>query len=191
MWKEKIRSWAGSISEHQTRRQIVLGCLGCALIFGAFAGAAQILPRQETIVLDPESLLTVDGAAAAEPAEPPFKVDAKAAVLMDASTGTILFQQDAHEKLPPASVTKVMTMLLVMEAVKEGVISLEDQVTISEHAASMGGSQMYMEPGEIHTVAELMEGVAMASANDGCVSFKKKQFQEKSKISFSAPKIKC
>ena len=89
---------------------------------------------------------------------------------MDASTGKVLFQQDAHKELPPASVTKVMTMLLVMEAVDSGKISLDDTVTISERAASMGGSQMYMEVGETHTVAELMEGVAMASANDGCVA---------------------
>ena len=82
----------------------------------------------------------------------------------------MLFQQDAHKELPLASVTKVMTMLLVMESVENGKITLDDEVTISERAASMGGSQMYMEVGETHPVRELMEGVAMASANDGCVA---------------------
>ena len=78
-----------------------------------------------------------------------------------------MFQQNAHEELPLASVTKVMTMLLVMDSVDAGKISLDDEVTISERAASMGGSQMYMEVGETHTVQELLKGVAMASANDG------------------------
>nr|WP_305146625.1 D-alanyl-D-alanine carboxypeptidase family protein [Anaerovorax odorimutans] len=99
-----------------------------------------------------------------------LKVDAKAAVLMDATSGEVLFAQDAHKKLPPASVTKVMTMLLILEACESGKISLKDKVTISERAAAMGGSQMYMEPGEQHTVEELLMGVAMASANDGAVA---------------------
>ena len=85
-----------------------------------------------------------------------LQIAAKGAVLMDASTGKVLFEQDSHKELPPASVTKVMTMLLVMEAADAGKITLDDRVTISERAASMGGSQMYMEAGETHTVAELM-----------------------------------
>ena len=97
-------------------------------------------------------------------------VDAKSAVLIDAGTGTLLFEQNAHEPLPPASVTKVMTMLLIMEAVDRGQISLDDMVNISERAASMGGSQMYMEPGEQHPLETLMQGIAMVSANDGCVA---------------------
>ncbi|MBC6678527.1 D-alanyl-D-alanine carboxypeptidase [Mogibacterium sp. BX12] len=99
-----------------------------------------------------------------------MKVKAKAAVLMDAVSGEVLFAQNAHKKLPPASVTKVMTMLLILEGCDSGKIRLSDTVTISERAASMGGSQMYMEPGEQHTVEELLKGVAMVSANDGCVA---------------------
>nr|WP_265333482.1 MULTISPECIES: D-alanyl-D-alanine carboxypeptidase family protein [Eubacteriales Family XIII. Incertae Sedis] len=99
-----------------------------------------------------------------------LKVDAKAAVLMDATSGEVLFAQNAHKRLPPASVTKVMTMLLILEACESGKINLSDTVTISERAAAMGGSQMYMEPGEQHTVEELLMGVAMASANDGAVA---------------------
>ncbi len=97
-------------------------------------------------------------------------VDAKSAVLIDAASGTVLFEQNSHERLPPASVTKVMTMLLVMEAVDRGQISLDDIVTISERSASMGGSQMYMEPGEQHNLDTLMLGIAVASANDACVA---------------------
>jgi len=97
-------------------------------------------------------------------------VDAKSAILIDAATGTVLYEKNPHDRLPPASVTKVMTMLLIMEAVDRGQLSLDDKVTISERAASMGGSQMYMEPGEQHTLETLMIGIAIASANDACVA---------------------
>ena len=99
-----------------------------------------------------------------------FTVDAKAAVLIDADSGTVLYEMNSHEELPPASVTKVMTMLLIMEAVDSGRISFEDEVTISENASGMGGSQLYMEPGETHTVSELLTGISMVSANDACVA---------------------
>lgn len=97
-------------------------------------------------------------------------VDAKSAVLIDAGSGTVLFDQNSHERLPPASVTKVMTMLLIMEAVDRGQMSLDDKVTVSEKAASMGGSQMYMEPGEQQTLETLLKGIVIASANDACVA---------------------
>jgi D-alanyl-D-alanine carboxypeptidase (penicillin-binding protein 5/6) len=96
-----------------------------------------------------------------------MKIDAKAAVLIDGRSGQVLFAQNEKEHLPPASVTKVMTLLLVLEACDKGEISLQDKVTISETAAGMGGSQMYMESGEQHTVEELVKGVIMVSANDG------------------------
>ncbi len=89
---------------------------------------------------------------------------------MDAGSGTVLFSKNGADRLPPASVTKVMTMLLAMEAIDRGQIKLSDKVTISERAASMGGSQMYMEPGEQHTLEQLMEGISMVSANDACVA---------------------
>lgn len=97
-------------------------------------------------------------------------VDAKSAVLIDAGSGTVLFEQNSHDRLPPASVTKVMTMLLIMEAIDRGQMTLEDNVTVSEKAASMGGSQMYMEPGEQQKLETLMMGIAIASANDACVA---------------------
>ncbi len=93
-------------------------------------------------------------------------VNAKSAVLMDASTGQILFEYNADEALPPASVTKVMTLLLVFEALDNGVIKLSDMVGTSEHAASMGGSQIYLEVGEQMSVDELLKSVVVSSAND-------------------------
>ncbi|MDO4482528.1 MAG: D-alanyl-D-alanine carboxypeptidase family protein [Bacillota bacterium] len=99
-----------------------------------------------------------------------LSVSAKGAVLIDGKTGTVLFESNSHEELPPASVTKIMSMLLVLEAEDRGQISMDDIVTVSERAAEMGGSQMFMEPGETHTVEELLKGAAMASANDACVA---------------------
>ncbi|MEL7654394.1 MAG: D-alanyl-D-alanine carboxypeptidase family protein [Bacillota bacterium] len=99
-----------------------------------------------------------------------MSVDAKSAILIDAGSGTVLFEQNSHDKLPPASVTKVMTMLLIMEAIDRGQMKLEDKITVSEKAASMGGSQMYMEPGEQQKLETLLMGIAIASANDACVA---------------------
>lgn len=100
----------------------------------------------------------------------PFDVNAKAAILMDASTGTILYEKNIHEKLPPASVTKIMTMLLAMESIDSNAISLDDKVVISERASSMGGTQIYIEPGETKTVEELIKAIAIRSANDASVA---------------------
>lgn len=101
---------------------------------------------------------------------PRLAPQARSAVVMDAATGKVLFEKDAHEKLPLASVTKVMTMLLIMEALDNGKIHLTDKVKVSERAASMGGSQIFLEPGETMTVNDMLKGIAMASANDACVA---------------------
>ena len=97
-------------------------------------------------------------------------VEAPYAVMMETSTGTVLYEKDAHTSVPPASVTKIMTMLLVFEALEEGKIKLEDEVTVSEHAASMGGSQVFLEPYEKQTVDTMLKCIAIASANDACVA---------------------
>jgi len=94
------------------------------------------------------------------------EVAAKSALLMDMATGTVLHEQNAHEKLPPASVTKVMTMLLVMEAIDDHRISWDDAVTVSEAAAEKGGSQIYLKVGETMSVADMVKSVAVSSAND-------------------------
>jgi len=95
-----------------------------------------------------------------------LQVEAKSALLMDVATGKVLFEQDAHTPLPPASVTKVMTMLLVMEALDQGKLQWEDTVTASDTAAAKGGSQIYLKAGETMTVADMLKSVAVSSAND-------------------------
>ena len=95
-----------------------------------------------------------------------LEVAGKSAILMDMTTGTVLFEQNAHEKLAPASVTKVMTMLLIMEAVDSGKIGWDDAVTASEAAAAKGGSQIYLKAGETMTVTDMVKSIAVSSAND-------------------------
>ena len=101
-------------------------------------------------------------------------VNAKSAILMDADSGTVIFEKSSNIQLPPASITKIMTMLLVMEAIDEGRLKLTDKVQTSEHAASMGGSQIFLEPGEVMTVDDMLKGVALASGNDASVALAEK-----------------
>ena len=96
----------------------------------------------------------------------PAEVAAKSAFLVDVTTGTVLYEQNAHEALAPASVTKVMTMLLIMEAIDSGKLCWEDTVTASEAAAAKGGSQIYLKVGETMTVSDMVKSIAVSSAND-------------------------
>lgn len=97
-------------------------------------------------------------------------INAKSGILMEASTGEVLYEQNANERLQIASVTKVMTMLLIMEAIDSGKISLDDMVTTSEYAASMGGSQVFLEVGEQMSVNDMLKAIAVASGNDAAVA---------------------
>lgn len=99
-----------------------------------------------------------------------LNLNCKSAILMEATTGTVLYSQNAEEALPPASVTKVMTLLLVMEAIDAGTIRVDDTVSVSGNAASMGGSQVFLEEGEQMTVEDLLKSVVIASANDAAVA---------------------
>lgn len=101
---------------------------------------------------------------------PAVEISAPSAVLMEASTGKVLFEKDMDTARPPASVTKIMTMLLIFDALADGRLQPEDEVTVSEYAASMGGSQVYLEAGEIQTVDTMLKCIAVASANDACVA---------------------
>ena len=94
----------------------------------------------------------------------------KSALLMEEDTGTILYEQNSHEALPPASVTKVMTLLLIYEGERDGKFEWTDTVQVSEHAASMGGSQVFLEEGETQTAADMTKSIAIASANDAAVA---------------------
>ena len=120
------------------------------LLAGLLAAALLVLPAQ---------------AAAGAPA-----VEAASAILMEKETGAILYEQNAHDKLEPASVTKVMTLLLVMEAIDSGRLSLDETVTMSAHAVSMGGSQIWLKENEQMTVRDLLKAVTVVSANDGAVA---------------------
>ena len=100
----------------------------------------------------------------------PLTLESKSALLMDAATGTILYEKNSHEAMPPASVTKVMTMLLIYEGEEAGQFAWSDNVQVSEHAASMGGSQVFLEPGETQTAADMTKCIAIASANDAAVA---------------------
>ena len=103
-----------------------------------------------------------------------YAPSAKSAVLMDSDTGTVLYEKNKDVKLPPASITKIMTLLLIMEALDQGKLTLEDKVQTSEYAASMGGSQIFLEPGEEMKVDDMIKGIAMASGNDASVAMAEK-----------------
>ena len=100
--------------------------------------------------------------------------NAKSAIIMEASTGEILFEKNSYEKLPPASMTKIMTMLLIMENIENGNLSWDDEVTASENASSMGGSQIFLEAGEVMSVKDMVKGIAIASGNDAAVAMAEK-----------------
>ncbi len=97
-------------------------------------------------------------------------ITAPSAVLMEASTGTVVLEKNSHEKLHPASVTKIMTLLLIFDAISQGKIRLEDSVTTSAYAASMGGSQVFLEEGETQSVDTMIKCISVASANDASVA---------------------
>lgn len=99
-----------------------------------------------------------------------LNLTAASAILMEASTGTVLYEKNATSVLPPASITKIMTLLLIFDALDAGEIHLEDSVTVSEYAASMGGSQVFLEPGETQTVDTMIKCITVSSANDACVA---------------------
>ncbi|EHJ00081.1 Serine-type D-Ala-D-Ala carboxypeptidase [Clostridium sp. DL-VIII] len=119
-----------------------------------------LLPIKSAIAVEPEDKAQSDGT----------NIEARSALLMEPMSGKILYEKNADEKFAPASVTKIMTMLLTMEAVDNGKINLDDKVTCSENAKKMGGSTMLLDTGEIRTVEELLKGVAIASGNDAAVA---------------------
>ena len=129
--------------------------VGVLLVTGNVFASEQVLFESETDSSDSMSEIGVE---------------APHTVLMEVSTGKVLYEKDSHTAVPPASVTKIMTMLLIFEALEEGKIKLEDQVTVSEYAASMGGSQVFLEPYEKQSVDTLLKCIAIASANDACVT---------------------
>ncbi len=100
--------------------------------------------------------------------------DSKSAILIDSLSGKVLYEKNADERLSPASMTKISTMLLIMEAVDNGKLSINDKVTISAEAAKMGGSQIFLKAGEVYKVGELLKGIAIASGNDASIALAEK-----------------
>ncbi|MFB5661577.1 D-alanyl-D-alanine carboxypeptidase family protein [Alteribacillus sp. HJP-4] len=115
-------------------------------------------------------LVLVPSNVSAEEEKSEFAKDAKAAILIESNSGEVLAEKNSEEQLPPASMTKIMTMLLIMEALEEEKINLNDKVIASERAASMGGSQIFLEEGEEMSVKDLLKGIAVASGNDASVA---------------------
>ena len=103
-------------------------------------------------------------------AEPAVAVQAPCAVLMEASTGETIYEKNADEQRSPASITKIMTLILIFDAIDEGKIRLSDEVVTSAHAKSMGGSQVFLEEGEVQTVETLIKCIVIASGNDASVA---------------------
>lgn len=107
-------------------------------------------------------------------AEEDFAPNAKSAILIDSASGEVLFEKNADEKLPPASMTKLASMLIIMETIDSGKLSFQDDVTISEEAANMGGSQVFLNNGEVYKVEDLLKGISIASGNDAVVAMAEK-----------------
>ena len=103
-------------------------------------------------------------------AVPNLNLTAESAVVMEAGTGTLIYEKEKDKELPPASVTKVMSLLLIFQEIDSGKMKLDDKITVSEHAASMGGSQVYLEPQEVQDAETLIKCVVIASANDAVVA---------------------
>ncbi len=144
------------------------------LLFYGHTGGVSVLrfQRQNRLILVGIVLLAMLIGVQSLPAlaQVTFDIPSESGILIDANTGQILWQKDAHKQLHPASITKIMTMLLVMEAVDSGRASLDDVLTVSEYAQSMGGSQVYLETGEKITLENIMKSIAIASGNDASVA---------------------
>lgn len=141
---------------------VILICSMLLLLFNPYHSDAAI---RNTIHEKEGEALTVTAKADAQ-----LDIDSPCAVLIEGSTGKIIFEKNKDERLKPASITKVMTLLLIFEALDSGQISLMDQVTVSEYAASMGGSQVYLEPNETQNVDTMIKCISIASANDASVA---------------------
>ncbi|RFU67778.1 D-alanyl-D-alanine carboxypeptidase [Peribacillus saganii] len=131
----------------------------------------RILSLCFTVVLLSSIILPAAQAAkASEKKSVELAENARSAILIERDTGAILYEKNSDEKLPPASMTKIMTMLLIMEAIDKGELTLKEKVRTSEYAASMGGSQIFLEPGEEMTTEQMLQGIAIGSGNDASVA---------------------
>ena len=155
------------------RRNLALLCAGvlCFWLFALAFGTAEgrgVAVQAELPTTAPaavEDVPVVDAAA-----QPQLSLNCRAAILVDQDTGTVLYEKNADEQVPIASITKVMTLLLTFEAIHNGQLTLETTVPVSEHAYHMGGSQIWLEPGEQFTLDEMIKAICVSSANDAAVA---------------------
>lgn len=145
--------------------------LATSTLSADFLAAAQTLPEeQSTETIPSEDASTEAAQTESTSTEVSLDVSAPSVLLMEASTSTVIYEKNSHDVLHPASITKIMTLILIFNALEKGQISLDDTVTVSDYAASMGGSQVYLEPGETQTVETMIKCISIASANDACVA---------------------
>lgn len=149
------------------------------LIFGLAVGSGvcyadqQVVPKVSSEYISDNMLENFENEEDSIPAAATvgdIKISAASGILMEVSTGKVLYEKDADAKLSPASITKIMTLLLAMEAISDGTLKLTDRVTTSAHASSMGGSQIWLKEGEIMTVNDIIKAITVASANDASVA---------------------
>ena len=145
--------------------------LATSTLSADFLAAAQSLPEEQSTEAIPSDDTSTEAAQTESTStEVSLDVSAPSVLLMEASTGTVIYEKNSHDVLHPASITKIMTLILIFDALENGQISLDDTVTVSDYAASMGGSQVYLEPGETQTVETMIKCISIASANDACVA---------------------
>lgn len=142
--------------------------LCCCLLICSCINAKAVTVSSECDISDIE--IPIDAAVTDAAIGTTLDIKAKSAILMEVNSGKILYEMNADEQLPPASITKIMSLLLVMESIAGGKMSVEDVVNASDHACSMGGSQIWLEPGESMTVDDLLKAAVIASANDATVA---------------------
>ena len=154
------------------RKDLALLCAGtiCFWLFVLAFGTAQGRGLREGTVPPAAQAAAVQTEQQPAPQQPELSLNCRAACLMDQDSGTILYEKNADQQMPIASITKVMTLLLTFEAVHDGRLTLDTPVTASEHASRMGGSQIWLEPGEQFTLDEMIRAICVSSANDAAVA---------------------
>lgn len=154
------------------RKDLALLCAGtiCFWLFVLAFGTAQEHGLRESTVPPAVQTAAVQTERPPVPEQPELSLNCRAACLMDQDSGTILYEKNADQQMPIASITKVMTLLLTFEAVHDGRLTLDTPVTASEHASRMGGSQIWLEPGEQFTLDEMIRAICVSSANDAAVA---------------------
>lgn len=148
-------------------KKTVCALLGAAMIFGA-AGSIKGFSREQTVKA--ETIVQAEEIKTAGKSAINLQIQAKSSYLMDFSTGTVMFAQNERAHLPIASMCKIMTLILSFDAIKAGVMDMNEEVAISERAASMGGSQVFLEANAKYPIRELIKSVVVCSANDSCVA---------------------